>query len=201
VFLKTFRNRLTDFLEIAAYVYAGDASTLRDGAWTDDYTTESWGRNFKFIIPVRDIAFWSKPKTKTALIDALNFLSDDFYQFEFCPPKKQAPKPSYLQFDKEKQWPFRGVDRVLLFSGGLDSLAGAIESSENGKSLVLVSHRPVTTIDSRQKKLYDRLRKTISRPTIRIPSGSTKTGGSVREHTQRTRSSYSRPWEPSSLSR
>ena len=75
-----------------------------------------------------------------------------------------------------------------MFSGGLDSLAGAIESSENGKSLVLVSHRPVTTLDSRQKKLYDQLRKTISTPTVRIPVWVNKDKKLGREHTQRTRS-------------
>src|SRR5689334_22925281 len=52
IFTEDLSDRLTDFLEIAAYVYAGDSSTRRDGAWTDDYTTESWGRDFKFIIAV-----------------------------------------------------------------------------------------------------------------------------------------------------
>jgi hypothetical protein len=188
VFKMDLSKRLTDFLEIASYVYAGDASTRRDGAWTDDYTTESWGRNFKFIIPVRDVDFWSKPKTKKALIDALNSLSDDLYQFEFLLLKKEPPKQGYIQFGSEKKWPFQGVDRVLMFSGGLDSLAGAIESSEQGKSLVLVSHRPVTTLDSRQKDLYVELRKKISTPTIRIPVWVNKEKKLGREHTQRTRS-------------
>src|SRR4051812_42553666 len=60
--------RLIDLLEIAAYVYAGDASTTREGAWTDDYTTESWDRRFKFVIPVRDLAFWQKPSVQEALV-------------------------------------------------------------------------------------------------------------------------------------
>jgi 7-cyano-7-deazaguanine synthase in queuosine biosynthesis len=188
VFKEDLSKRLTDFLEIASYVYAGDASTRREGAWTDDYTTESWGRNFKFVIPVRDVDFWSKPKTKAALIDVLNNLSDDSYEFEFLPLKKEPPKQSYLQFGKDKKWPFLGVDRVLMFSGGLDSLAGAIESSEQGKSLVLVSHRPVTTLDSRQKKLYAELCKRLSTPTIRIPVWVNKEKKLGREHTQRTRS-------------
>ncbi len=188
IFKADLSKRLTDFLEIASYVYAGDASTRRDGAWTDDYTTESWGRNFKFIIPVRDLEFWSKPKTKNALIHALNFLSDDFYQFEFLLLKKEPPKQIYLQYGTAKKWPFQDVDRVLMFSGGLDSLAGAIESSEQGKNLVLVSHRPVTTLDSRRKKRYDELRKTISTPTICIPVWVNKEKKLGREHTQRTRS-------------
>ncbi|HEY7419327.1 MAG TPA: hypothetical protein VH593_29355, partial [Ktedonobacteraceae bacterium] len=36
--------RLTDFLEIAAYVYSADASTDRGDGWLDDGSTEQWGR-------------------------------------------------------------------------------------------------------------------------------------------------------------
>ena len=46
-----------------------------------------------------------------------------------------------------------------MFSGGLDSLAGAVDTAVGGANLVLVSHRPVSTLDSRQKKLFAELQR------------------------------------------
>src|SRR5258706_8389376 len=63
--------RLVDFLEIAAYVYAADACTDRGGAWSDDDTTEPWDRNFLFVLPVRDLAFWSQESVARLLRDVL----------------------------------------------------------------------------------------------------------------------------------
>lgn len=188
VFMKDLSPRLLDFIEIASYVYAADAATRRDGAWTDDYTTESWGRDFRFVIPVRDAAFWKSPLVKQALVDALNTLSDDFYAFDFRALKSKENKQGYFVFGPDAKWPFDKVPRVLMFSGGLDSLAGALESGSRGEKLVLVSHRPVTTLDSRQKRLFQKLQDTLTVPMVRIPVWVNKEKKLGREHTQRTRS-------------
>jgi integrase len=41
-----------------------------------------------------------------------------------------------------------------MFSGGLDSVAGAVETANTGGHVVLVSHRSVSTASARQKKLF-----------------------------------------------
>jgi len=188
VFSKHLSPRLLDFLEIAAYVYAADASTRRDGAWTDDYTTESWGRDFRFIIPVRDTAFWKDREVRNTLIETLNVLSDDQYAFDFKPYKRKSQRQDYFSFSDAAEWPFNGLDRVLMFSGGLDSLTGAVESGIRGEKLVLVSHRPVTTLDKRQKALFAKLQNDLAVSMIRIPVWVNKAKNLGREHTQRTRS-------------
>jgi hypothetical protein len=75
-----------------------------------------------------------------------------------------------------------------MFSGGLDSLAGAVETAKAGRNLVLVSHRSVTTIDSRQKKLVAELRKVFEGHLVHIPVWINKEGSLGQEPTQRTRS-------------
>jgi hypothetical protein len=180
--------RLTDLLEIASYVYTADAATRRGTEWTNDNTKESWERDFYFIIPVRDFAFWNQKKTKEKLVEILNFLSNDKYTFVFKRLKKERPAENYLEFGDEEEWPFYGVPRVLMFSGGLDSLAGAIETAKEGENILLVSHRSVSTLDSRQHKLFTGLKGHFSNQMFHVPVWINKEGNLGREHTQRTRS-------------
>lgn len=180
--------RLIDFLEIAAYVYSADASTERGAGWLDDGSLEQWDRDFRFVIPVRDYEFWNQPFMQEALCRVLSFLSNDHYQFDFCSLQQNQPFQDYLELGDQEDWPFRGVERVIMFSGGLDSLAGAVESARHGKHLVLVSHRPVTVMDSRQQRLFDELKKLVSVPIIRVPVTVNKKASLGREYTQRTRS-------------
>lgn len=180
--------RLVDFLEIAAYVYSADASTDRGAGWIDDGATEQWDRDFRFIIPVRDPAFWCQQTVQDALCRTLSYLSNDKYTFDFTPLEQDQPVQAYLDLGDQEDWPFHDVDRVTMFSGGLDSLAGAVESARKGERLVLVSHRPTATMDHRQKELYDELSKHVSVPLIRVPVTVNKETNLGREYTQRTRS-------------
>ena len=189
VLLKDLKPRLVDLLEIAAYVYTMDCGTQRGEGWSDDYTTEPWPRDFHFVIPVRDIEFWSSPDVQQLLIEVLTFLSNDQYAFHFEQLKHERPIQSYLQFGEDEEWPFRSVDRVLMFSGGLDSLAGAVETAASGDKLVLVSHRSVSTLDSRQRQLFTQLHTAFPQtPMLRVPVWVNKDENFAREHSQRTRS-------------
>lgn len=188
VFLQHLTPRLVDLLEIAAYVYAADANTRRSGKWEDD-AVEPWGREFRMVVPVRDLAFWSRPDVADLLPKTLRFLSDDVYEFDFEPLTADRPKQEYLQFGTMEDWPFRGVSRVCLFSGGLDSLAGAVEMAARGESLVLVSHRPVTTLAKRQLNLVTELRRRFpDAPILHIPVWVNKAERLGKEFSQRTRS-------------
>lgn len=75
-----------------------------------------------------------------------------------------------------------------MFSGGLDSLAGVVEMARAGANLVLVSHRPVSTLDARQKRLFRELQKQFPGQLIHIPVWINKAQSFGRESTQRTRS-------------
>lgn len=188
VFMKDLLPRFEDLLEIAAYVYTADCATRRGEEWSDDYTTEPWDRDLKFIIPVRDLVFWTREDVQNLLIEILDFLSNDKYAFEFCKLRQSQPKQCYLEFGDHEDWPFNSVERVLMFSGGLDSLAGAVETAAQGGKLVLVSHRPVATLSSRQRHLFNELRKEYPVQMIHIPVWVNKDKDLGREHTQRTRS-------------
>ena len=188
VFRQHLSPRLVDLLEIASYVYSADCGTRRGKEWADDDSTEPWGRDFSFLVSVRDWDFWSQPQIQHLLSQVLGFLADDKYAFTFVPmPENQRYQQEYLQFG-EQDWPFCDPERVLMFSGGLDSLAGAVETAVGGDHLVLVSHRPVSTIDARQRKLSSELRKLFPKRIIHVPVWINKEGSLRRESTQRTRS-------------
>ncbi|MFE4108463.1 PD-(D/E)XK nuclease domain-containing protein [Almyronema epifaneia] len=190
VFEKHLTSRLKDLLEIAAYIFSADCSTSRGRGWIDGNTTESWGRDFQFIIPVRDLDFWQNPEVQQLLSQILRFLSDDKYTLNFQRLTIDQPEQLYLEFDDKKEdWPFYGIDRVLMFSGGLDSLAGAIETATNTDKLVLVSHRSVTTMNKRLRNLVGKLRQTFTNvQLLHIPVWVNKDKNLGREATQRTRS-------------
>lgn len=191
IFEKNLTPRLKDLLEIAAYTFSADCATFRGEGWADrQATTESWERDFQFVIPVHDLDFWQKDEVQQLLTQILKFLSDDKYVFCFQKASTIQPQQLYFEFDEKKEdWPFYGVDRVLMFSGGLDSLAGALETAKNTGKLVLVSHRAVTTMNKRLRELVDKIRQTYnSAQVLHIPVWVNKDKNLGREPTQRTRS-------------
>jgi hypothetical protein len=188
VFLQQLSPRLTDLIEIAAYVYAADCAVRRGQEWTADHSVEAWERDLHFVIPVRDAVFWSRPDVQEELREVLNFLSDDQYGFTFCGLTKDRPLQQYIELGKFKDWPFYGIERVVMFSGGLDSLAGALDSAASGKNVVLVSHRPVASQSRRQKRLFRLLIEKAPGRMVHVPVWINKAVAYGREHTQRTRS-------------
>jgi hypothetical protein len=189
VFRQDLSPRLIDFLEIASYVFSADCATPRGKKWADEDSTEPWGRDLAFVIPVRDPVFWGAAKIKGLIEKVLCFLSNDKYSFTFTQLERDRPaEQHYLQFADEEDWPFHGPERVLMFSGGLDSLAGVVEMARAGANLVLVSHRPVSTLDARQKRLFRELQKQFPGQLIHIPVWINKAESFGREPTQRTRS-------------
>ena len=149
-------DRFLDLLEIAAYVFAGDRLTLRGSKNTVEY--HSWARNLHYVMRVRDHAFWSRSDVQDALRAALLFMTgDQSYDFTFQPGHSTPPADL---FDSEV-FQVEAADSlsVMLFSGGLDSLAGAVQRLEETNDRVcLVSHQSsqpsiVRTQDSLVKAL------------------------------------------------
>ncbi len=181
--------RLTDLLEVAAYVYAADCATRRGRQWTDGDSKEPWSRDFAFVIAVREPEFWASQQISSQLAELLNFLSNDKYSFTFVPLKRERPdQQRYFEFGDREDWPFHAPERVIMFSGGLDSLAGAVEMAKTGGGLTLVSHRPVSTLSSRQRNLFRALKREFPGRLIHVPVWINKREGLGRESSQRTRS-------------
>ena len=188
VFRQNLSPRLIDFLELASYVYSADCASPRGKKWTDDDGTEPWSRDLSFVIPVRDPEFWARAEVQALIKEILNFLSNDRYSFTFVPLKRDRPGQPYFEFGDLEEWPFHAPDRVIMFSGGLDSLAGAVETAASGGKLVLVSHRPESKLDARQKMLFKELQRLYPGRLIHVPVWVNKAEKFGREPTQRTRS-------------
>ena len=71
----------------------------------------------------------------------LGFLSDDEYEFVFCPAQNPASSGAYLDLQGDVNSRF-SPDEVVLFSGGLDSFAGIVETlRSSGSRVALISHK------------------------------------------------------------
>ena len=178
--------RILDLLEIAAYVFAADR-------WADRGPKEavefhSWSRSMRFVIRVREANFWNQAKVKEKLAAALVFMTGDReYAFEFLPGHST---PATSLFDREEfKIELQEPASVALFSGGLDSLAGALERLQSTKDdLYLISHSSGQPSTKRtQKKLVEALTKSYPK---RINHYSFECGlckKRAAEETQRTR--------------
>ena len=132
-------DRVLDLLEIAAYVFCADRLISRGSKANLEY--HSWSRLFQFAIRVRDFEFWNTPSVKEKLKDILVFMSGDrMYHFVF--QSGHSTSQEYLFDSKAFQIEHKRNTKVILFSGGLDSLAGIVECLKSpSDQLCLVSHR------------------------------------------------------------
>ncbi len=107
-----------DWLRVALALYMADRFSLRRP--TGDQGPTFWRRSIHVILPVVDVAHWRKALPE--MLAALNFLTEDTWDIDFVPR-------SYRLEDEEQKMepiPRNPVGWVSLFSGGLDSAAGAI---------------------------------------------------------------------------
>lgn len=176
-----------DLLEIAAYVYCADQAVTRGGK-TDRGMGANWRRHLRFHIPVRRPDVWNSPAISECLSRTLGFLSDDFYSLMFVKLKNPPPFEKYLEGLGD---PNLQPEEVVLYSGGLDSLAGAVQEAViEKKRAILVSHRASPKIHTKQRTLFNELLVQLGKnpfPT-HIPVWITKQGAWEGEYTQRTRS-------------
>jgi 7-cyano-7-deazaguanine synthase in queuosine biosynthesis len=181
-------SEFSDLVEIATYVYCADQAITRGG---DDVKTvgANWRRNLFFRIPVRHPDLWSSPEVRDALESTLGFLSEDDYHFEFIELTKGPSLQTYFPFAVGDATPC-GVEEVVLFSGGIDSLAGAVQDVIlHKRRIALVTHKPTDKLERRRQRLSSFLvqRAQSARP-IFIPINIRKAKKLSREYTQRSRS-------------
>jgi hypothetical protein len=137
-----------DLLIVAAHVYGADTRISRA-----TQSQDSWTREIRLVVPVSDTAKW---QTATEVLERmLNFLTGDRWEIGFrdrpvefkslisAKPAETIPAPFTL---------------VSLFSGGLDSLIGAIDLLEKGTIPLLVSHAGEGATSDAQNTLFKKLK-------------------------------------------
>ena len=159
-----------DLLVLAAHIHAADTRISRT-----EQSQDSWTREIRLVVPVSDPARWDT--VAPTLKKSLDFLTGDRWTIGFrARPGRfttlsQAAPPSLIAP------PF---DSVSLFSGGLDSLIGAIDLLEDGATPLLVSHFGDGATSNAQGKLFAGLKKHyIKSPFERLRVGMTFVDGLV----------------------
>jgi hypothetical protein len=136
-----------DLLIVAAHVHAADTRISRA-----EQSQDSWTREIRLVVPVSDPERWqAAAHTLTRL---LNFLTGDRWTVGFRLRPKQFTsivKSSNTLFPP----PF---DSLSLFSGGLDSLIGAIDLLESGQTPLLISHAGEGATSDAQSALFGKLK-------------------------------------------
>lgn len=180
--------RFQDLLEIATYVYSCDSSSRRGKVDVDSFGS-FWRRHLHFHIPVREPDFWKSTEVSAALRETLEFLSDDYYDFTFYPATGAPPVQQLFKLDVGSVALSR-PERVALFSGGLDSLAGAVEEGcGERRKLLLVNHRSTDKFCRRHDALTQMLIEKVSPvPLTQVRVSINKAATLGTEYTQRARS-------------
>lgn len=138
-----------DLLILAAHVHAADTRISRETEAQD-----GWTREIRLVVPVSDPIVWRT--TEQTLKRALDFLTGDRWIIGFrARPRTHrsvvmAPEP------KLGGIPYDGIS---LFSGGLDSLIGAIDRLVAGHSPLFVSHAGEGAVSASQEACFDGLKR------------------------------------------
>lgn len=145
-----------DLLVVAAHVHAADTRIARATEAQD-----AWTREIRLVVPVSDPDLWAG--AAPILVRALNFLTGDRWQVGFRkrPRHYHSLAPS-LPLSLLPP-PFDGVS---LFSGGLDSLIGAIDTLEAGGTPLLVSHAGEGLVSASQERCFTGLKSTYKASTF-----------------------------------
>lgn len=141
-----------DLFLLAAHLHAADTRISRNTESQD-----AWTREIRLIVPVSDVVRWSEA---TPLLQRLlNFLTGDRWILGF----RRRPRGfTELVSPAERLQGALAYDSLALFSGGLDSLIGAIDVFEAGATPLFVSHAGDGATSDAQKKLMDSLKRHYS---------------------------------------
>ena len=138
-----------DVLVVAAHVHAADTRISRETESQDN-----WTREIRLVIPVSDPSRWNA--ARPLLHRLLNFLTGDKWTIGFRSRPPGFEGAVYKKPDKSPQPPF---DSLALFSGGLDSLIGAIDILEQGRKPLFISHASEGATSHSQNELFESLKK------------------------------------------
>lgn len=120
---------VVDFFIFSSAIYGIDRFIERRANSVD-----GWSRDFEIALPVSNISIWESAKCNIEKM--LSFLTGDYWSISFYESQNNFPSDP---LEKELEGQF---SQVNLFSGGLDSLIGALDylKSYPEEKLILVSH-------------------------------------------------------------
>jgi hypothetical protein len=182
-------TRLADLVDLAMSVYYADRRAVRVRS---PYVLTGL-RDFDIRLPVRDLDLWRESGVATYLANILYWFTEDRWTFTFT-SRQSPPRPSETE-QSLSLWPEQQPNITVLFSGGLDSLAGMVTQLEQYRdySFVLLSgctHPRMAAIQSGLVRAMRRDWHSSSREliSIRVPFGIHKPQGASREEvSQRSR--------------
>lgn len=140
-----------DLLIVAAHVHAADTRISRA-----KQSQDSWTREIRLVVPVSDPNRWLA--AAGTLIRMLEFLTGDRWSVGF---RHRTERFTSIVTPRNTLLPTK-FDALSLFSGGLDSLIGAIDLLENGSTPLLISHAGEGATSEAQNVLFDKLKKHYS---------------------------------------
>jgi hypothetical protein len=132
----------TDLLYLAMTAYAADLRIPRRLA------ANRWSREIVLHLPVQDLDLWAQHAQHVER--TLGFLTGDTWELR-CRPRDRKDRP-----DKESA--LHKVQAVCLFSGGLDSLVGAIDLLAAGGFVALVGHHGAGVTNSVQERVLSEIK-------------------------------------------
>jgi hypothetical protein len=137
-----------DFMLVAAHVHAADTRIARASESQD-----GWSREIRLVVPVSDPERWNS--ASPILERMLRFLTGDLWRVGF-----RSRPGDFVTIAEPKPKPLVPVDFdcVGLFSGGLDSLVGAIDILKSGSKPLLVSHAGEGAVSKSQEDCFSSLK-------------------------------------------
>ena len=172
-----------DVLILAAHVYAADTRISRTSESQD-----GWTREIRLVVPVSDPDRWTA--AAPTFVRLLNFLTGDLWTLSFRARPRRFATVTTSRLTRLIGPPF---DDLTLFSGGLDSLIGAIDSLESGRNPLFISHAGESATSDAQSTIFDALkahyyRRAFDRQRLWMAFPDGFISGSAGENTTRARS-------------
>jgi 7-cyano-7-deazaguanine synthase in queuosine biosynthesis len=179
-------DRFLDLLEIASYIFAADRIAYRGPAEAVEY--QSWARNISFSIRVRDVDFWTQEPVKRSLSAAIEFMTgDEAWKFSFI-DGHSTPSTGLFDSSSYSLSEILPDSEIVLFSGGADSLAGALEIlTSSKKRVLLVSHQSSNIATRTQRQLFKVLDREFPNRVHHFQFECKIKGGRPAEESQRSR--------------
>lgn len=139
------RSSALDFFDLAALIYLADEMVERSKS------TDYWTRVIDCLMPVGNSGHWSG--CTRLLQETLGVLAGDSWNFRWLSANRLP-----MQTSHRVRLP-SGFDTVCLFSGGTDSLLGAIGLLQEGRRVILVGHQAEGQTARAQTELAEELRR------------------------------------------
>lgn len=137
---------IEDLIHVALATFEADLSTIRYPKDNTDNNLEYYfSRNINLNVPVKNIQSWND--CKEILEEMISFLTYDSIKYTFH-EKKEFDNENQIESNKSE------FDSIILFSGGIDSLAGALNIDSKKPILLNINH---CNIGKTTKKLFDKL--------------------------------------------